>query len=462
MTAGASAPVTVGAGTGYVLRDRHSSVTALVDASTAVTNTYSYGDYGTAMGPDGRALPPSGPGLGGRTNPFQWTGASPISSMTDAVTGLLLLPARSYDPAQGRFTSRDSANLFNRYQGFATNPIVTLDPSGHFPGSDILLDVGLFIVFAIAAVVTAGAALPALAGVAAGVATTSAIVTAVGAAVTTVAAITGAVVSGVKAADDIDAAVSGKHFLSAEARSALGTVQLVAGVVGALAGVGAAFAEGAATAEAAEAAESADAWVDPRRFAVVEGESDGDASFGPPDWSIQSVGDIPPDPELGNVPPSSTSSGDSGEVPSSFEDNARSSVDSVVDGATGGPADQAPQLPKASDPIPIGQNAMRGVTGSNEMTTSDRVVLNADRGLSSSVEADDAAEELSTSLLDDAIRPIPHGAVNSALEGNPVEEADVFGIGRYNTDLISGFNADDREAFLGNYRQLSFSSSSEG
>ena len=120
---GAPAPVTVGTGTGYLLRDRHSSVTALVDATGAVTNTYSYGDYGPPALPDGRAASRRrARRRAGSTNPFQYTGATPISSMTDATTGLLLLPARSYDPTQGRFTTRDTANVFNKYQGVLNQP----------------------------------------------------------------------------------------------------------------------------------------------------------------------------------------------------------------------------------------------------------------------------------------------------------------------------------------------------
>ena len=234
LPAGAPAPVAVGAGTGYVLRDRHSSVTALVDASSAVVNTYAYGDYGTATGPDGQPAPTAAAGLGGRANPFQWTGASPISSMADTATGLLLLPARNYDPAQGRFTSRDSANVFNRYQGFATNPIGTVDPTGHFPGSDILLDVGLFIVFAVAAVLPPAPPCrrsPGLPG----------------------AARTGRHRHGHRAVGAVAAPSRcrrvgsqggrrhrrrrrGKHFLSAKTRGALGTVQLVAGVVAVVGG----------------------------------------------------------------------------------------------------------------------------------------------------------------------------------------------------------------------------------
>ena len=214
---GASAPVVTGTGTGYLLRDRHSSVTALVDANGTVTNAYQYGDYGTPALLDGqlRTQPAPNSARGGRANPFQYTGAAPASSMTDATTGLLLLPARSYDPAQGRFTSRDTANVFNHYQGFSTNPIVLVDLTGHFSLEDLLIDIGTAIVFAIAAVATGGAALAAEAG----------IVATVAAAGSAIASATGAVASAVKAANDIDDAVSGKHFLSKDQRSALGTAQ---------------------------------------------------------------------------------------------------------------------------------------------------------------------------------------------------------------------------------------------
>ena len=160
--------------------------------------------------------------------------------MTDPTTGLLLLPARSYDPTQGRFTSRDTANVFNKYQGFSTNPIINVDPTGHFSLEDLLLDIGMAIVFAVAAVATAGAAVAALPALVAGEAaavTTTAIVTTVATAVTAVASATGAVASAIKAADDIDDAVTGKHFLTNDQRNALSTVQAVAGAVSAASGL---------------------------------------------------------------------------------------------------------------------------------------------------------------------------------------------------------------------------------
>ncbi len=240
--AGAPAPVSTGVGTGYVLRDRHSSVTALVDGTGAVTGTYAYGDYGTAASPDGKPLPAtvSAPDADGRTNPFRYAGASPLSSMTDPTTGLLLLPARDYDPDQGRFTTRDTANVFNHYQAFSTNPIVNVDPTGHFSLADLLIDIGVAIVFAVAAIATGGAAaaaLPAVAGLEAGTLTASTVAFTVATAAGAAASATGFVASAVKAADDVDDALTGKHFLTKSGRAAINIVEISAGVVAGVAGL---------------------------------------------------------------------------------------------------------------------------------------------------------------------------------------------------------------------------------
>jgi hypothetical protein len=179
--------------------------------------------------------------------------------MTDGVTGLLLLPARSYDPTQARFTSRDAANVFNHYQGFSTNPIRLVDLTGHDASSDIFLDIGmalLFLVAAAAAVFTAGAAVAALpAIVEAGVAaeTASAVVSTVASVATAVGTATGAVASTLRAADSIDNAVSHQHFLSTDTRSALGIVEYAAGAFSAVAGIAGAGISGAlAATDAAE------------------------------------------------------------------------------------------------------------------------------------------------------------------------------------------------------------------
>ena len=79
----------------------------------------------------------------------------------------------------------------------------------------------------------------------------------------------------------------------------------------------------------------------------------------------------------------------------------------------------------------------------NQQTATDRIVYYADPGLAHLVDADDAAEELSSSSLDEAVRPIPHGPVNTALEGDPLREADLFGQSESSSDLRWQLAADD-------------------
>jgi hypothetical protein len=255
--------------------------------------------------------------------------------MTDATTGLLLLPARSYDPAQGRFTSRDNANVFNHYQGFSTNPIVLVDLTGHFSLQDLLIDIGTAIVFAVVAVATGGAALAALPGIvgAEAAVTASTIVATAGSAI---ASATGAVALAVKAADDIDDAVSGKHFLSNDQRSALGTAQLAAGAVATVAGLVAvgASAAGAIAEDAADFLRDPDDETDvtnaaSKRNALVEGEQDDINLYLRPGEKIAQ------DPLLSNVEASTV-------TPSYVSNDARSSIDSMLDGVSGRAAEPRP------------------------------------------------------------------------------------------------------------------------
>ena len=121
----AGAAQDTGAGTGYYLTDAHGSVTAMIDASGAVTASYAYSDYGQ---PDGAspallATPAADPAGNAAINPFTYDGA-----YTNPTTGTQYLPARTYDPDQGRFLTADAADQFNRYQAFDTNPITTLTP----------------------------------------------------------------------------------------------------------------------------------------------------------------------------------------------------------------------------------------------------------------------------------------------------------------------------------------------
>jgi RHS repeat-associated protein len=155
-----AAPIDTGTGVGYYLRDRHTSVTGLVDDTGAVTATYAYNDYGTPARADGR---PVNRGLfdGGRTNPYTYLGASPRGPLTDTATGLLAFADRTYDPQQGRFTSPDPVDAHNRYQAFNTNPITYLDLSGQITVTDIVLEAVFAVVMVATAVMTAGASIAA-------------------------------------------------------------------------------------------------------------------------------------------------------------------------------------------------------------------------------------------------------------------------------------------------------------
>ena len=95
--------MTTGAGVGYYLRDRHSSVTALVDSSGAVTNTYSYSDYGASALLDGRpgAMVGAKAGTGqGQINGLQYAGAAHRAMFTDVGLGAIELAGLNRtDPA---------------------------------------------------------------------------------------------------------------------------------------------------------------------------------------------------------------------------------------------------------------------------------------------------------------------------------------------------------------------------
>ena len=263
--ADAGPQVSTGPAVGYLLTDRHSSVTSMFDTAGSVSGVYHYTDYGAPANANGQAsssapLPLADLGVG-RVNPFRYAGGTARAGYTDPVTGLLVLPARTYDAAQGRFTERDTASIFNRYQGFSANPVNILDPTGHISLADILLDVGMFIAFAVATIATAGAASAAFGVIAAATeaGTAVAATTVVAAASTTVAAVasaTGLAASATRLGDTLDDAVTGKHFLSSGQRKTLGTVETAAGAVAAAAGlVTAGSAAVGAAADAADAAE---------------------------------------------------------------------------------------------------------------------------------------------------------------------------------------------------------------
>lgn len=107
--------------TSYYLPDAQGTIRALAGPG-GVTDRYTYDAYGQTRDHTGSAI-----------NPFGFTGAQ-----TDAGTDLINLRARNYDPAMGRFLSRDTfaaphglvAEL-NRYGYAQQNPVTLTDPTGH-------------------------------------------------------------------------------------------------------------------------------------------------------------------------------------------------------------------------------------------------------------------------------------------------------------------------------------------
>ena len=109
--------------TSYYLQDAQGSTRTLTDASGNITDTYAYTAFGETLSHSGAS-----------DNPYRYTG-----QQFDALTGLYSLRARYYDPALGRFLSRDPAeplltapHELNRYVYVADNPLNAADPSGRF------------------------------------------------------------------------------------------------------------------------------------------------------------------------------------------------------------------------------------------------------------------------------------------------------------------------------------------
>jgi hypothetical protein len=325
--------------------------------------------------------------------------------MIDPTTGLLLLPARSYDPTQGRFTSRDTANVFNKYQGFSTNPISNVDTTGEISLGDLFIDIGIALVFAVTAIATAGAAvaaLPALVGAEVGAVTATAVVTTVAEAVTAVASATGAVASLVKAANDGDQVVNGRQFLTADQRATLGTVQMVAGAVAAVSGL-AAIGSSAAGAIAEGAAQDADTFL--TGAGDDAGAANQDNATGTSWWSRLFGGaksEVPnPYDNVENVNVELFS--DSDEETVAAEQPA---VRDTVNGISGNEV-QPKVTPASSRLIPPGQNVVRTVVGSDTMTASDGSVFDEDPEVTTAVKTQNQASELSESEDDEATQPTP-------------------------------------------------------
>ncbi|MDR5700167.1 RHS repeat domain-containing protein [Agromyces aerolatus] len=140
--------------TAFLVTDRHGSVTELTDADGGVTERYRYSDYGVPLTEHAWA--------GLRGNPFGYAGEYTHPS------GSQHLSSRSYDPATGRFTTLDTAELHNRYAYADANPITRVDPTGRAGLDDFghwalaAFGIAVGVGTAIASAVTAGATVPVL------------------------------------------------------------------------------------------------------------------------------------------------------------------------------------------------------------------------------------------------------------------------------------------------------------
>jgi len=109
----------------YAVKDRLGSVQALVDASGAVVESYTYDAWGNAsiLTSDLRPLTSSAYG-----NRYLWQGRE-----YSAATGLYNFRARWYEPQSGRWLSKDPIGLeggLNLYAFCENNPVNFIDPNG--------------------------------------------------------------------------------------------------------------------------------------------------------------------------------------------------------------------------------------------------------------------------------------------------------------------------------------------
>jgi RHS repeat-associated protein len=115
------------------LRDSLGSVRQLADASGNIVQSYTYAPFGELLAAQGT-----------RSSALQYTG-----EQNDLDTGLIYLRARWYDPATGRFTTRDPFPGFavlpqtlHPYVYVNNNPVNLTDPSGEI--ADIFWDLAIF------------------------------------------------------------------------------------------------------------------------------------------------------------------------------------------------------------------------------------------------------------------------------------------------------------------------------
>jgi RHS repeat-associated protein len=113
----------VGSNYYYYLYNGHGDVIALTDESGNIVNSYDYDEWGNVTSETEQI-----------SNPIRYAG-----EYYDPESGLYYLRARYYDPVLGRFISKDSVEgditnplSLNLYTYCINNPLIYLDPSGHY------------------------------------------------------------------------------------------------------------------------------------------------------------------------------------------------------------------------------------------------------------------------------------------------------------------------------------------
>lgn len=109
----------------YYIYNGHGDVVQILDTAGNIVNSYEYDEWGNILNQTETIA-----------NDFKYAG-----EIQDSETGFYYLRARYYDPAIGRFISKDSVagNIvnplsLNLYSYCENDPLGNIDPSGHMPG----------------------------------------------------------------------------------------------------------------------------------------------------------------------------------------------------------------------------------------------------------------------------------------------------------------------------------------
>ena len=254
--------------------------------------------------------------------------------------------------------------------------------------------------FAVATIATAGAAVvgaAAIVGAEVGVATTSTIVSFAATAVTAYASATGAVATAIKVADDVDDAVTGKHFLTNNQRTALGTVQMVAGAVAAVSGL--------ASVGAASAGAIAEAGPD-----LIGDVVNAKDAVDPDPFGNNDLGPYNPDAQVwggdNNIGDADATNSD---APPDRGPGSRSRA-----GVPRGVASRA-DIPRPLD-----------VFGSVEVSDTDESILDESPDVKASINANERAATRAGSRIAETMQSTPTSPRLTAMSGNFSEEDDVF------------------------------------